>query len=193
MCHAGLEVNPEGLHFPEIRSTLSSSHLSPPTHFQVYSNLAFPYHLTVTVLMKVTPNHWKNQWALISVHPFYLSVAFSNLIFFFETFSFPIHSDGTYTPSSGLFSIYRGEKWTPIRVQQPMGKSEILQQVLHSTSFISTQTFMENMLYPKSHTRCFKTMECPLLGRKEIGRQVIKTQSKKDRVDRHLDVKTKDN
>lgn len=164
MCHAGLEVNSEGLHFPEIRSTLSSSHLSPPTHFQVYSNLAFLYHLTVTVLLKVTPNHWKNQQALISPHPFYLSVAFSNLIFFFGTLSFPTHSDGTYTPSSGLFSIYRGEKWAPIRVQQPMGKSEILQQILHSTSFISTQTFMENMLYPKNHTRCRKTYGMSSLG-----------------------------
>ena len=67
MCHAGLELNPEA----EIGSILSSSHLSPPTHFQAYSNLTFPYHLTeaVLVLLKVTPNNQENQWTLISPHP----------------------------------------------------------------------------------------------------------------------------
>ena len=66
-CHAGLKLNPEA----EIASLLSSIHLSPSTHFQAYSNLAFPYHLTeaVLVLLKVTPNHQENQWALISPHP----------------------------------------------------------------------------------------------------------------------------
>lgn len=38
-----------------------------------------------------------------------------------------------------------------------------------------------------------RPMECPVFWREEIGRQVTKTQSRKGRVGKHLDVKRKDN
>lgn len=126
----------------------SSSHLSPSTHFQAYSNLAFPCHFTETVLLKVTPYHQKNQWALINPHPTLpiCSIQKFKLPSFLKPI--PLHlilMVLIYIPSSSPFSIDREQEKAPVRLWLSMGNSEVLHQVLHSTSFISTETFGENI------------------------------------------------
>lgn len=91
--HAGLQVNPEGMHFPEMGSIL----FQPFVITHSFSNLqesGFPYHLIEAVLLKFPPDHRKNQWALISPHPSQPIFAFNSVIFLLSgTLSSPTHSD----------------------------------------------------------------------------------------------------